>query len=229
MAAAAPCPPAPAGSPSPGRLRRFRLASEGWPFVLVPLGLALVILLLPGHFRWLAIPFALGGTFSAWFFRDPDRPIPPDPQLVLAPADGKVTEAVAESHSVRITVFLNVFNVHVNRAPMSGRVQSVQHHPGRFLAAFRPEAPLVNERNDLVLETTRGPVRVLQVAGLIARRIVCRVRPGDHLLAGDRFGMIRFGSCTQLILPGGAVLLVKPGDRVRGGSTPLARWPKEGP
>jgi phosphatidylserine decarboxylase len=114
--------------------------------------------------------------------------------------------------------------VHVNRVPVAGRVTSVTHRPGRFLAAYRPEAADVNERTDLVLETLRGPVSVAQIAGLIARRIVVRVAPGDRLAAGARYGLIRFGSCTQLTLPPGAEPLVKIGDAVRGGTSAIARW-----
>lgn len=226
MASAAPVPPEPAGSlpaPSPSR---WRLAPEGRPFVLAPLAAALFALFLPGPWSWLAAPGIVFAVFSAWFFRDPDRAVPADPELLLAPADGLVTEAVTSPEGVRVTIFLNIFNVHINRSPAAGKITAVRHHPGRFLAAFRPEAPLVNERNEVSLSTPRGPVRVVQVAGLLARRIVCRVRAGDQLAAGERFGLIRFGSSTQLFLPPGAALLVEAGRRVRGGVTPLARWPE---
>lgn len=204
--------------------RRLRIDRAGIPFVAIPLGVALALVLIGRPWAWLALPAVAFGVFSAWFFRDPDRPISDDPTLVLSPADGRVTEVRDGSSGLVVTIFLNVFNVHVNRVPVTGRVASVTHRPGRFLAAYRPEATEVNERTDLVLETSRGPVAVAQIAGLIARRIVVRVAPGDRLAAGARYGLIRFGSCTQLTLPPGAEPLVKAGDAVRGGASVIARW-----
>jgi phosphatidylserine decarboxylase len=204
--------------------RRLRIDRAGIPFVAIPLGVAVALLPVGQPWSWLALPAAALGIFSAWFFRDPDRPVPGDPALVLSPADGRVTEVRDGEAGLVVTIFLNVFNVHVNRAPVAGTVVSVTHRPGRFLAAYRPEATEVNERTDLVLETARGPVAVAQIAGLIARRIVVRVAPGDRLAAGARYGLIRFGSCTQLTLPPGAEPLVKAGDAVRGGTSVLARW-----
>ena len=213
----------PGAAPSTPR-RRLRIDRAGIPFVTVPLGAAIALALAGRPWSWLALPAAALGIFSAWFFRDPDRPISDDPALVLSPADGRVTEVRDGSSGLVVTIFLNVFNVHVNRIPVAGRVASVTHRPGRFLAAYRPEATEVNERTDLVLETPRGPVAVAQIAGLIARRIVVRVAPGDRLAAGARYGLIRFGSCTQLTLPPGAEPLVRSGDAVRGGTSVIARW-----
>jgi phosphatidylserine decarboxylase len=204
--------------------RRLRIDRAGLPFVAIPLAAAIVSMLAGRPWAWLALPAAACGAFCAWFFRDPDRPIPADPALVLSPADGRVTEVRDGASGLVVTIFLNVFNVHVNRVPVAGRVTSVTHRPGRFLAAYRPEAVDVNERIDLVLETARGPVAVAQIAGLIARRIVVRVRPGEQLAAGARYGLIRFGSCTQLTLPPGAEPLVKTGDTVHGGTSVIARW-----
>lgn len=160
----------------------------------------------------------------AAFFRDPQRDVPQDPALVLSPADGRITAVDHSPEKTTITIFLSVLNVHINRVPVSGRVTRVQHRPGKFLAAYRPEVPAVNEANDLVLETEHGTVQTIQIAGLIARRIVCRARVGDVLRAGDRFGLIRFGSCTRVDLPGDAVPTVRVGDKVQGGTSVIARW-----
>lgn len=219
--------PASTDSPSPVRGPHRRLVPidpAGIPFVTVPVAVALVLLLAGPPWVWFAIPLALLGLFSLFFFRDPERPIPDDEALVLSPADGRVMAVADDPEGVVITIFLSVLDVHVNRVPVAGRVISVTHRPGRFLAAFRPEAAEVNERTDLVLETPPGRVTVSQIAGFIARRIVVRVRPGDRLAAGDRYGLIRFGSCTQLVLPPGATPLVRVGDRVRGGSSVVASW-----
>lgn len=204
--------------------RRLPIDRAGLPFVAVPFIAAVGLLLAPRPWAALALPLAALGLFSAWFFRDPERAVPDDPALVLSPADGRVTEVRDGESGLVVTIFLNVFNVHVNRVPVAGRVASVTHRPGRFLAAYRPEATEVNERTDLVLETPRGAVAVAQIAGLIARRIVVRVAPGQQLAAGARYGLIRFGSCTQVTLPPGAEPLVRVGDTVRGGTSGIARW-----
>jgi len=208
----------------PARGRLIPIDPAGIPFVTIPLAASLLIALFGTPWLWIGVPLALVGLFSAFFFRDPERAIPDDSSLVLAPADGRVTAVTDGPDGVVVTIFLSVLNVHVNRVPTAGRVVSVTHRAGRFLAAFRPEATLVNERTDLVLDTEHGRVSVAQIAGLIARRIVVRVRPGDRLAAGDRYGLIRFGSCTQLTLPPRASPTVKAGDRVRGGLSIVARW-----
>ncbi len=211
-----------AGGPFP------RFAREGWPFIGIPLGLGIAAAALGWPF--VAVPLLLLAGFSAWFFRDPDREVPADPALVVAPADGRVVELEhLQDGRLRLAIFLSILDVHVNRAPVAGRVVRVRHTPGRFLAAWRPETRDVNERNEVVLATDRGPVEVLQVAGLVARRIVCRVGPGTTVEKGERFGMIRFGSRTELILPPGARPLVGPGDTVRGGATVVARWEDRSP
>jgi len=212
----------------PARGLPFRIAREGWPFIGVPLALGLVAIGLGWPF--LAIPLLALAAFSTWFFRDPERPVPADPALVVAPADGKVVEVERlPDGRLRLAIFLSIFDVHVNRSPVAGRVVRVEHTPGRFLAAWKPETRDVNERNEVVLETERGPVRVLQVAGLVARRIVCRTTPGEPLGKGERFGMIRFGSRTELTLPPGARPAVRVGDTVRGGASVVARWEEPAP
>lgn len=170
-----------------------------------------------------------------WFFRDPEREIPADPAALLSPADGTVTHVgeVDEpdfpgGRALRISIFLSIFNVHVNRVPRAGRVARLRYFPGRFLDARHPDCPSHNEQLWLDLEEAGNGrlIRVKQIAGKIARRIVCWLRPGEAVRAGDRFGMIKFGSRTEVYLPAGETLevLVRVGDSVRGGSTVLARF-----
>ncbi|GAB4222232.1 MAG: phosphatidylserine decarboxylase family protein [Acidobacteriota bacterium] len=209
---------------------RITLAAEGRPFVLVPLGLAgLAAVAAPalgGPGPWLVAGAALlVASFCAFFFRDPRRSPPDDPDAIVSPADGRVMAVEQRAGRWRIAIFLSVLDVHVNRAPESGRVDDVAYHRGRFRAAFRADAAQVNERNHVRFDGPRGPFEVVQIAGLIARRIVCRVGPGDTLARGDRFGLIRFGSCTELWLPEHVTPAVAPGARVRGGETVVARWP----
>ncbi len=217
-----------AATAAPRRGRAPRIAREGWPFVGVPLLLGLGAL--AAGWTFVAVPLLVLAGFCAWFFRDPDRPVPRDPSVVVSPADGRIVEVERlPDGRLRLAIFLSIFDVHVNRSPVAGRVRRVTHTPGRFLAAWRAETRDVNERNEVVLETGRGPVHVLQVAGLIARRIVCRVAPGTPLGMGERFGMIRFGSRTEVILPPGAVPEVRVGDTVRGGASVVARWEDPAP
>ncbi len=209
-------------SESEQRFRGLGIAREGLPFILAPLVLGAMALAL----SWVVLGAVLLaiGLFCLAFFRDPDRVIPDDSALLVSPADGTVT-AVEESPSgLRISIFLSIFDVHVNRSPVAGRVQRVKYHPGRFIAANFDKSSTENERNTLILDTERGEIRVVQIAGVIARRIICRVQPGDTLGSGERFGMIRFGSRTDLIVPPGAEPLVRIGTKVRGGSSVVARW-----
>jgi phosphatidylserine decarboxylase len=158
-------------------------------------------------------------AFTLWFFRDPERVAPADADAAVSPADGKIIRSGPDG----ISVFLNVFDVHVCRSPVRGRVVSVVHVPGKFVAAFRDEASEHNERAEIIVEGEEGRTRLVLVAGLVARRIVCRVRPGQVLEAGERVGMIRFGSRVDLVLPGRLAPAVKVGDRVTAGETILAR------
>jgi phosphatidylserine decarboxylase len=157
------------------------------------------------------------------FFRDPERLVPQLPGAVVSPADGRVMEVASEPGGAhRISIFLSVLDVHINRAPYGGKVSAVVYTPGTFLAAYRPEASVVNEANSVTIEHQGLVVVVKQIAGVLARRIVCRVRPGDVLEKGQRFGLIRFGSRTDLLLPPEAEVLVQVGKVVRGGETVLA-------
>lgn len=181
---------------------------------------------------WLALPLLALGVFTAAFFRNPEREIPADPEAVVAPADGKVI-AVGECEladgrkGLRIGIFLSVFDVHVNRAPVAGRVLGLTRSGSAFLAAFNPAAAQRNVQLALDLETASGArVQVVQITGLIARRIVCQVREGEWLERGARYGLIRFGSRTDVVLPAGAEARVRVGERVAGGSSVLARLPE---
>ncbi len=209
---------------------RIPIAPEGRAFVAIPLALALgtAALHLAAGVPWLlvALGFAGAALFSAFFFRDPTRRPPEDPDAVVAAADGVVT-AVAEDEdgATRITVFLSIFDVHVNRAPVSGVVTGVERRSGEFRAAFREDAGERNETNEVRIRSGAGTVRVRQIVGAVARRIVCRVAPGDRLARGERFGLIRFGSRTDVLLPAGCQVLVRPRERVRGGETLVARLP----
>jgi phosphatidylserine decarboxylase len=201
---------------------RIPIAAEGWPFIFPP-AVAACILAVMGWPIAAGVLAVVALAFLA-FFRDPERTAAALPGAVLAPADGRVM-GVAEvedrwvGRAVRVSIFLSPLDVHVNRAPTAGIVRGVEYVPGRFLAAYRPEASEQNERCTIALESDATRLAVRQISGVLARRIVCRVRPGDKLLAGQRYGLIRFGSRTDLLLPRGTELRVQVGDRVRGGET----------
>jgi phosphatidylserine decarboxylase len=164
--------------------------------------------------------------FAVWFYRDPDRALPEGERIVVSPADGKIVEIGPANHSftgdaVKIGIFMNAFSVHVNRSPCEGTVEYLEYVPGKKIAAFAPKASEVNERHYVGLRTACGPVLLVQIAGLLARRIVCRVRRGDVLAAGERYGMIKLGSKVDIYLPKSVQLSVKVGDRVYAGRSPL--------
>jgi phosphatidylserine decarboxylase len=174
--------------------------------------------------------------FVFYFFRDPERAVPEDPAIVVSAADGLVV-GVEEYEEpdfhlgpmLRISVFLSVFDVHVNRAPVAGEVKSTVYKAGSFLDVRHPDSSTRNECRSWWIETPDGPVAVRQIAGLVARRIVAWADEGSALERGQRFGMIRFGSRTEVFLPIGCTPLVKVGDRVAGAATPIARWPESSP
>jgi phosphatidylserine decarboxylase len=200
----------------------------GWPFVLGALGPALALAyILP----WLAAVFAALALFMLYFFRDPERVVPAQASLVVAPADGRVLVAgEAEAAAAppgswkQISIFLSPLDVHINRIPIDGRVSRVQYTPGRFLAAYRPESARENERNEVYIERDGGTLVCRQVVGVLARRLVCRVAPGASVRTGERFGLMKFGSRIDLYLPPRSTLRVAVGDRVRGGETVVAIW-----
>ncbi len=195
------------------------LAREGWPFVAIALAVAVALTLL--GFAWLAAIAWFALVFVVQFFRDPPRTIPTEPRAVLSAADGRVVavgpvrDPYLDREALKISVFMNVFNVHSNRSPVDGSVANAWYHPGSFLNAALDKASLENERNALHLRTATGTdVICVQIAGLIARRVLCYVKPGDTLARGQRYGFIRFGSRVDLYLPPDAAPKVALGDRV---------------
>jgi len=204
------------------------IAKEGLPFLFVCLIATLGFVV--GDIWPLAIVFAILSAFMAFFFRNPERLPPVGGRTVASPADGKII-FIGETKEPdflgqplkRVSIFLSIFDVHLNRFPIDGTVKNIKYHRGRFMAAFEERASEENERNALLIETNdHQKMVVVQVAGLIARRIVCYPTIGDFVMKGQRFGLIRFGSRTDLYLPLSADLLVKEGDRVFGGETVIA-------
>ena len=216
---------------SPLRLARGagkELAIVGVPFILS----VVASIAWPGLYSFLSASL-MGALFVLllYFFRDPQRTAPEGEGLFLAPADGRVMEVqqvhearFLEGEGLKISIFMSLLDVHVNRAPVEGRIALLEHVAGRFLQAFRPEASEANEHNLIGLESRYGRVLVKQVAGVMARRIVCWVCPGRKLQAGDRLGVIKFGSRVDLYLPSGAESVVQVGARTCAGVTVIARW-----
>jgi phosphatidylserine decarboxylase len=205
------------------------IAREGWPFVGLTAGLALVATWL--DWTVIAVLLWLVAVFVIQFFRDPARTPPVGEGLITSPADGRIvvvgkaTDPITGQESLKISVFMNVFNVHSNRAPIQGRVLDVQYFPGTFFNAAIDKASEQNERSAMVIEDPQGRrLTCIQIAGLIARRILCYVKPGDSLLRGARYGFIRFGSRVDIYCPAGTQALVSVGDKVYAHSTALARW-----
>jgi len=194
----------------------MRIARESLPIaaLLAAAGVALWLWVHP----WAAVVPLLLLLFTLWFFRDPERRTPQDPDALISPADGKIIKAETRE----ISIFMNVFSVHVCRAPMAGTVETVQHVPGRFLAAFKDHASEQNERTSIVLTDGRRRLGVTLVAGLIARRIVCKVSPGQLLQSGERLGLIQFGSRVDVALPEGGSVEVELGQHAVAGETILA-------
>lgn len=200
---------------------------EALKFAVLPLAFGIWAGL--AGWKWPAVVLLLLASFVFFFFRDPERKLPSNPAAVVAPADGRVLEVIDEPFEGRpgrkISIFLSIFNVHVNRCPVAARIEKVDYRPGKFHAAMRPRASTENEQNEILLSTPRGPVVVKQIAGWVARRILLWKKVGDTLERGERLGMIRFGSRTELWLPAEAQITVRPGDQVRGGATVVAEWP----
>jgi len=207
------------------------IAREGWPFIAVVAVIALLIQLLAGF--GMAWPFWLLLIFVLQFFRDPARVIPSQANAVLCPADGRVVavetahDPYAKREALKISVFMNVFNVHSQRSPVDGAVAEVQYFPGAFLNASLDKASLENERNALVIRTGSGhTVTAVQIAGLVARRILCYVHNGEPLMRGQRYGFIRFGSRVDVYLPADSRARVAIGEKVYASSTILAELPE---
>ncbi|MBI4709875.1 MAG: phosphatidylserine decarboxylase family protein [Nitrospirae bacterium] len=219
-------------------------APEGSPFIIVFIFITLAALFV--RLPWLTVLFLVLTLFMFYFFRDPERTVPQDKGVFVSPADGRVI-LIKEIHGdiippdpwspsappeagnpplikgdfIKISIFMSPFNVHVNRAPCDGVVKAVKHTPGRFFAADKDEASMLNENIAMVLEGGEGTILVRQVAGFIARRAVCRVKAGDKLKRGERYGIIKFSSRLDVYLPLNANIKVKLGDRVKAGETIL--------
>jgi phosphatidylserine decarboxylase len=182
------------------------------------------------HVWVLVLPPVILALFFLWFFRDPNRKIPTGPGIVVSPADGVVTEAewveTTLGSKLRLSIFLNVFDVHVNRSPVTGTVKAVEYRKGGFMNAMKPESGLTNEQTLVVIDAGGYDVSYKQIAGLLARRIVCTVKPGDRVERGQRVGLIKFGSRTDVLMPADAMPRIKVGDRVRGGASILAVLPQ---
>lgn len=202
------------------------IVKEGIPYILVPvlLGIAAAVL---GY--WYVVAFLLVvALFMAFFFRDPKRVPPSDPDVVVSPADGRVTR-IESSNQVSglptvISIFLSPFDVHINRSPIPGKIVDVLYSPGKFLMATNERASLVNEQNALTIQGEKITVVCKQIAGILARRIVCWKAKGENLGLGERFGMIKFSSRTDVLLPANVQVTVKKGQRVRGGITVIGRF-----
>ena len=192
------------------------------------LAVAVVLWVVTQSFWLVLIPLLLM-LFFLWFFRDPRRSIPTGPGLIVSPADGLVTQAewieTAQGSRLRLSIFLNVFDVHVNRSPVAGVVRLAELRKGQFLNAMKAESALNNEQTLVLIDGGGYEIGFKQIAGLLARRIVCNVKPGDRVERGQRIGLIKFGSRVDVLLPATAELLVKVGVRVKGGSTVLATLP----
>lgn len=205
------------------------IAREGWPFIVTGLLLSLLLSCWAG---WWSLPFWIFTAFSVQFFRDPARPIPQEADAILCPADGRIvvveraTDPYRNVEALKISVFMNVFNVHSQRSPVDGTVTAVEYHKGSFLNAALDKASLENERNAVLATTASGrEITFVQIAGLVARRILCYVNAGDVLSRGGRYGFIRFGSRVDVYLPADAVAQVSIGDKVQASTTILARLP----
>lgn len=209
---------------------RIPLAREGYPFIGgTVVAAAALWWAVPG---WLAVAATAAAALTINFFRDPERRPPDDPEVVVAPADGRVVVAqpvddrrFGIGEAIQVSIFMSPLDVHVNRNPAGGRVVEVRYHPGRYFRAFADKASLENEQNAVILEVRPGArMAFVQIAGFVARRIVCYLRPGMRAVRGERCGMILFGSRVDVFLPRDAELSTRVGARTRAGETEIARW-----
>jgi phosphatidylserine decarboxylase len=187
---------------------------------LIPLGILTLLAFLLGLNFAGALGVALF-VFVAFFFRNPQRVIPADPQVIVSPADGKVVRVEKVGNVTRMSIFLSIFNVHVNRSPIAGRIEAVDYKPGKFLVAFNDKASTDNERNIIMVSDGRITIVFTQIAGIVARRIVFWKRVGDAVQKGELVGLIRFGSRVDVLFPSGTEATVEVGARVKGGSSPI--------
>jgi phosphatidylserine decarboxylase len=202
------------------------MVKEGYYFGLPPLALGGVAFLV--HWPFVGSALICLAAFVFTFFRDPERTIPSETGAVVSPADGRVVVVTEEENAgrpgKRISIFLAIWNVHVNRSPAEGIIQKIAYRPGKFLAAMRERASLENEQNVITLSTDAGEMVFKQIAGWIARRVVCWKKEGERVARGERIGLVRFGSRVDLWVPREAEILVSLGDNVKGGSSVVARW-----
>jgi phosphatidylserine decarboxylase len=202
------------------------MVKDGYKFAAAPLVFGAVAF--GFHWNWLGVVLLLLGAFVLFFFRDPERTHPSDPDVIISPADGRVMEIVEEALGAnpgrRVSIFLSIFDVHVNRSPVAGRIAAIEYRKGRFYAAMRGRASEENEQNVFHVSAERGEIVFKQIAGWVARRILCWKAVGDTVTRGERVGMIRFGSRVDIWLPERVDILVRPGQHVAGGSSILARW-----
>ena len=202
------------------------IAKEGYPFIISALVATILFYIIP-PFIWVTISILLLALFI-WFFRDPERNTPVDENIAVSAADGKVVEVEevefkGEKYK-KVGVFMNLFSVHVNRTPVTGTVTSIEHIPGKFVNASRPDASIINERNIVTFDTKHGQIIAVQVAGLVARRTVSYVKKGDLMSTGDRFGMIKFSSRVDHYFPLSAEITVKVDDNVKAGESIIAKF-----
>jgi phosphatidylserine decarboxylase len=202
------------------------IVRESIPFITIPLILAIVAAALSLWYLFVLLVFV--ALFMAFFFRDPKRQPPGEPDVVVAPADGRVTSIRSlspdeETSSTVISIFLSPLDVHINRSPIPGKITDVVYSPGKFLMATNEKASLVNEQNILTIEGEKITIVCKQIAGILARRVVCWKKKGDNVALGERFGLIKFSSRTDVILPPNVTVIVSEGARVRGGTTVIGR------
>lgn len=197
------------------------MVKEGFPFVIAPAVIALIF----GYFQlWpLVVVFVILTAFMAYFFRDPERTVPQGDDIVVSAADGKVTRIDENADGKLVSVFLSPLDVHVNRSPIAGRITNVEYIAGKKGPATTNQASFINERNSLTIDGEKMTVVCTQIAGIVARRIVCWNKPGDELARGQRFGLIKFSSRTDVLMPPNVEILVGIGDRVVGGETIIAK------
>ena len=202
------------------------MVNEGYKFGVPPIVVGLAALI-PG-WKWAAGILIFLGCFVFYFFRDPERKIPSEPGAVVSPADGHVVEIVDEPFEGkpghRVSIFLSIWDVHIQRAPMPGRIAKVDYHPGSFYAAWKASASRENEQNVIYIDTPHGIAVFKQIAGAVARRVVCWKQQGDSVALGERVGMIRFGSRVDIWLPAAAEIVVRRGQRLKGGESLLGKW-----
>jgi len=209
-------------------LKKIRIAREGIPYVAFFLLLAVAFYLWKPS--WSGLPLGLA-LFSAFFFRNPDRHIPDQPGIVVSPADGVILDIsetfepeYIKDKALRVSIFLSLFNVHINRIPVDGEVEYISRVSGKFVPAFHRDASRLNSRNLVGMRTEWGKLLVVQITGYVARRIVCHARIGERYRTGDVFGLIKFGSCTEVYLPLDVELCVRVGEKVRGGESIIGRF-----